>query len=508
MELNVTRETVCINDLSFNQNVEQGVDFTVNIPEYCGSVERILKYSLVPRICSKSISGQILSLEGSACFSIIYVDDSGCVSSYEANTPFSKNIDLGSNLECFRSTVSARCGYINAKAITPSRIDVNSVIELSVRVYSKKKTEIVSDIDCSDIFVNKGEAAATIPIGCSEKNIIIEEELSIPAEMPSIFNIIRHDCDIAINDTKIVNNKIIAKGELNIHFLYSSENRRNLSVYEQTIPFSQIIEMEGLNDTCECEVSADIISVDLKPRSNYNGEVRCVLLCAKVSLIAKANCNHNIPIIYDAYSSKFDTISEMGEASFESIINSVSEVFECKKKIPFSDGEIGKIHDLWGQCSLQSFHAEENHLHISGTAIISGLCENGEGTANFFERPIDFEYKTNIGVLPDDRKIEPSLKIISISSGAVSADSIEVCIEIALSVQILEINKISVLTGFSAKDEPLPKLSNCSMIIYYAERGELTWNIAKKFNASPEDIMAINSVSSVIPNDMPLVISC
>ena len=72
MELNIKKQSVCVNELSFNQNAEQGIDFTVNIPEYCGKVERLLKYNLIPRINSKVLNGQTLTIEGAAYFSLIF----------------------------------------------------------------------------------------------------------------------------------------------------------------------------------------------------------------------------------------------------------------------------------------------------------------------------------------------------------------------------------------------------------------------------------------------------
>ena len=156
MELNITKQTVSINDLSFKQNVEQSVDFSVNIPDYCGSIQRILKYHLEPRVCSKSINGQTLTVDGNAHFSVIFIDESNHVSSYDCVSPFSKNIDLGENIDYYSASIKAKCGYVNAKAITSSRIDVAAVVELSIKICSKKTTEIISDIDCSEIFANKG----------------------------------------------------------------------------------------------------------------------------------------------------------------------------------------------------------------------------------------------------------------------------------------------------------------------------------------------------------------
>lgn len=506
MELNITKQTVCIADLSFNQNVEQGLDFSVNIPEYCGSVQKILKYTLIPRIFSKKLSGQTLMIEGNACFSIVFLDENGCVGGYECVTPFSKNLDIGSAIDCLNIHIKPKCGYINAKAITPTRIDVNSVIELSISIYSKKATEIIGDIDCADVFINRGEAPATSPVSATEKSIILEEEIALLAEQPSIYGVLRHDSKALINDIKIVNNKVIVKGDFCLHLLYCSDNRKPCHL-DTVIPFSQIVELDGIHENCKCNATAEILSVDIKPRSNFDGDVRSFILCAKLCLNVNASCDDNIAVIFDAYSSKFDTSSENSNTTFEKLLGTISEVFACKKEIEFSEGELNNVIDLWCNCVMQGWRIENNSIFINGTVTVCGLCEDAESSVSYFEKPIDFEYCTAAESLPGNARAEAEIDILSLKHSVTRNCCLALDIELSLSVNIYEKRRINVLTDFKVLDETQKNKKDCSMVIYYAERGEHTWNIAKRFGASPEDIMTVNSVDSVIPNNMPLIIS-
>lgn len=507
MELNITKQTVCINDLSFNQNIEQGVDFTVNIPDYCGSVQRILKYSLTPRIFQKKIAGQTLTVEGNACFSIIFLDENGAVSGYESVAPFSKNIELGAVYDCLNISVNAKCGYINAKAVTPARIDVNSVIELSISLYTKKTTEIISDIDCPDVFLNRGETMATVPISASEKNMILDEEIPLTSDFPSIYGVLRHHSTVIIKDTKIVNNKVIVKGEFKLHLLYCSDKRKP-QCFDCAVPFSQIIDVDGVHENCKCDANVEVLSVDIKPRSNFDGDVRSFLLCAKLCISVNAFCDNNIAVVFDAYSSKFNTSSENSNTLVEKLSGNINEVFGCKKTLEFSDGELGNIIDIWPVCSTKGYRIENNSVIISGSVNVCGICENEEGTVNYFERPIDFEYTSAENSMPENLRINPSITVVNLSHSIIGANSIEISIELALLANIYSKHQLNVLTDFKALEDAAKKPSECSMIIYYAERGEHTWNIAKRFGASPEDIMSVNSVSSIIPDNMPIIISC
>ena len=176
MELNITREQVCINDICFNQNVEHGVDFDVNIPDYCGEVHKILRTSLIPRISSKNVNGQTLTVDGNVCFNVVFLDDGNHIRCFEETVSFSKSIDMGETYQFCNLVANAKCGYLNSKAVNQHRVSVHSVIDIHIKGYVRKTAEIISDIDNPDVYVNRGDTPTTIPVACVEKNIIVEEE--------------------------------------------------------------------------------------------------------------------------------------------------------------------------------------------------------------------------------------------------------------------------------------------------------------------------------------------
>ncbi len=509
MELNITRQTVSINEPGFTQNVEQGLDFSVTIPEYLGAVQRILKYYITPRISSKTINGQVLKIDGTACFNVIFLDDDNEISGFEYSVPFCKNVELNTSIDATNITVSAKCGYANIKPVSSSKIDVHSVIELGICIYYKKTTEVICDVDSSDVFLLRETTDAAMPISTAEKNMIIEEELMLDSEQPSIGCILRCKPDVCVQSTKIVNDKVIAKGELSVEIFYCSENKKERNRYCAAIPFSQIIDIDGINENCECDVCAEIAAFEIKPRNAYDGEARSFILTAKLMLCAKATCNDKICVIRDAYSSKFDTTATDCDVTIESIYNKFSELFVCKKTLEFSDGDIEKIIDHWCLTSVAGYKVEQNFVIISGTVNICILAENVSGTVNYFERPIDFEYRFDAGKLPQNIRLEPSVAVANSSFAPAGQNALEIKIELSLTASIYKVKQMKLITDLTIKeDKKCSSADDCSIIIYYATKGESVWNIAKKFGASPDEIMAVNSVGEQIFDNTQLLISC
>lgn len=509
MELNITKHTLNANELAFSQNVEQGVDFDVNMPDYCRGIQRILRSCVTPRISSKSISGQSLVIEGTVCFSLIYLDEDNNISSYEHSVPFSKTVDLGSNFENCSVAVRAKCGYMNTKAVTLRKLEVHSIIELQVKIMCRRMTEIISDIDCPEVFVNRGEAPATTPISSAEKNIIIEEELEIGSTQPSIGCIVRYDAHPTVTNHKIINDKVIVKGELHLDVLYCAENNASAEKFSATVPFSQIVDIDGVSEECECDVNLDVAFLELKPRSTYDGEIRSFMLNSKICIGVRAVCNNDVAVIYDAYSPKFNLSIKNTDAAFEKIVDSVAENYICKKKIEFSDGDIANIIDLWCNCVLQGYRIDNNCLIINGTVNVSMLSENEDKITNYFERPIDFEYRYSAQDMPHDVRCEPSVSVVNTSYTITGDNTVEVRVELSVNAAVYEIKRINILTSVDTlSDQQTKPLCDCAMMIYYAEKGEKIWDIAKHFNASPNEIMEINSVGEILDENKAILISC
>ncbi len=509
MELNITKHTLNANELAFSQNVEQGVDFEVNMPDYCRGIQRILRSCVSPRISSKTISGQSLIVEGTVCFSVIYLDEDNNISSYEHSVPFSKTVDHGSNLDNGTLSVRAKCSYMNTKAVTLRKLQVHSIVELQIKILCRRMTDIISDIDCPEIFVNRGEAPATTPISSAEKNIIIEEELEIGSTQPHIGSIIRYDVFPSVTNHKIINDKVIVKGELYVDVMYCSDDHSSTEKFGATVPFSQIVDIDGITEECECDINLDVAFLELKPRSTYDGENRSFMLNAKVCIGVRAVCNNDVAVIYDAYSPKYNLSVQNTDVAFEKIIDSVSENYICKKKIEFSDGDIANIIDLWCSCVLQGYRIDDNCLIINGTVNVSMLSENEDKITNYFERPIDFEYRYSAQNLPEEVRCEPSVSVVGLSYTITGDNTVEVRVELSINASVCEIKRINIITSVEAlSDQQQKPIGDCSMMIYYAEKGERIWDIAKRFNASPDEIMEINSVGETLDENKTILISC
>ena len=506
MNFNITRQTVCTNHICINGNYEHTLEFDVNMPDYCDGIQRVLRFEATPYVSGKTVNGRNLSIEGNVCFSIIYCDDCGRVHTYRHIAPYIKNIDFSDEVSDCNLTVQPKCSYLKAKAVSSHKVEVQNVIALCVKGFCCKKTDIICEIESDNIFYNRAEKYSDSPVNFAEKNIVFEEELSIGASQPAVCDIIRYDLRPVVLSHKIVNERVVVKGELCVDVLYSADNCSITEKFSTTVPFSQIVDVLGLSDNCSCDVSAYTVFADIKPRSSFDGDAHSFLLNAKVCIKIDAMCHEEIPIIFDAYSSKCDLDIKYENVTSANIVDNLREHYLCEKDIEFTDGEMCEIVDLWCSANVLGSRIEENNIIITGVVNICMLCKNHEDELNFFERPFDFEYRYPTHSLSQNIMCEPQVSVVNCLHSFSGDNRLNLRVELDISAPLVEINNYNAITDLNVVNSKSDNKNEFSLIIYFACRGESVWDIAKSYKSSPEEIIKINGVDSVLAEDKALLI--
>lgn len=496
MEQKCLKSNVYVKDILFKDSIEQAIDIDFTLPDYCPDISKIFKCHSVPRISSKSINGKTVTLEGNITLTLLYSDKDGNLCSYEYNYPFSKNFEIQNENSGINICCKIKNEYINCRAVTGRKVDIHGAVGIYIKVFRRCCTEIISDYDDKNIELRRSLTPATVPMGYSEKYMVIEEEIAISQGQPQIKNVLRCDAVSTIKETKLINDKAVLKGELSVCILYCAENVSSPQTVKTVIPFSQIIDIEGVTETCECESKSEIAALEIKPRVSVSGETKCFSLTGKVLLSCEAYCKNEIPIILDAFSKKFKTEIVKNKVFLERITTNITERYHCKKKIVLDD-EISSVIDV--RCSIQDIITkfENSDIIISGTVNAGIIYCTMKDNVICSEKPIEFEYRHPFVSSVKALKCDPQIEILSCSYTITGSDNIEIGIELGINAAVYENEEISVISDLLVDENTQIKHnSNGAMTIYFASNNECVWDIARIYNASVEEIMKINELDS------------
>lgn len=507
MEQNCLKTNVYVNDTVYEQTLEQAIDVDFTLPDYCPDISKIFKCKAVPYISSKGLNGRSLVVDGNVTLTVIYIDGDGVLSSYEYQYPFNKTVDVGEDYSAANIVCHAKCEYINCRAVTSRKIDIHGAIGIHCKVCKRNSTEIISDIDDRNIEIRRGIVPATMPMGTFERYAILDEEIEIGQGQPSVRNILRYDARACINESKVIDDKVVVKGDVLLSILYCSEDSRIPQMIKTSIPFSQIIDMPGVTPECDCDTSAEIAYLDIKAKTNSAGEARLLLLDAKLLITAETYCGNDVAVILDSYSRKNQTNISFKNICFKNIKHNINDIFHLKKSVEMNE-TVNSISDVFCELQSQSVKFKDSAMIISGTVLAGIIFSDNNDMPSYIEKSLEYEYKCNLNNASDRLNCKPNLEIISNGYTITGANNIELRVDILINAAVYECSDIPLIVDIDIDEsKQISNNHNGAMIIYFASSGESLWNIAKNYNASVEEIMKINSLGdeNIIADKMILI---
>ena len=507
MEQKSLKTELIVNETVFSESVEQPIDADFTLPDYCPEISKILKCRAVSRISSKGINGRTVTVDGCITVTVIYCSEDGKICSYEYQYPFSKTIETASEYDGGLLVCSTRCEYINCRAVTSRKIDVHGAAAIYIKIIKKKCTEVVSDIDDCNIELLRGTAPATTPMGCNEKYLIIDEKIELGQGQSGLCTVVRYDAIPVVKECKLLSGKAVVKGEVSFSVFCSGIDCSPQTI-RSNLPFSQIIEIEGITEKCECDAKAEMAYLEIKPQLDANGEAKALCVNAKLLVGCECYCNNDIDVVYDAYSRKYQADIIKNDVAVNKICKKISEKFNCKKNLEFSDGSLTAVADMWCNVKIENINLTNKNLYINGTVIASIIAIDTDEMPSFYEKMIDFEYNYPINIPETNLRCEPIITVSSANYTITGTGNMEFRVELCIDAVIYEDIKIPLISEVEINEKrPIENKNSGAMTIYFASVGEKVWDIARKYCASVREIKQINDINSeILENDTMILV--
>lgn len=498
MEYLLKKENCFVCETVFDGTSEQPVDLDFSLPDYCPDIERILKCRIYPSVTSKNISGDRLDVDGVAVIKLYYLDSKKqAIRCCEHTSPFSCSFNIKNASQDMTATVKLRVDYLNCRALSPRRLDIHGAFSVCASVYSRAEQENCCNIEGDDIQQRKHSETISTLSGIGQQQFSVSEVLDIGQGKASPETILRSGLSVNVQDSKAISDKLMLKGEVVLHILYITDIETGAEdTMSFSIPFSQVIDVQGISETSQSKVSVDVLNYDVSLKSEYDESSTLVTLDAHLCATVCAYDEKNIELIDDAYSTAYELDISYKQTSLMRLISNISMSSSVKDETKISDSGITKIIDLWND-GINSITSYENGiLTVKGKVNCCIFALDGDGVPFYAERAIDFTMTPEISQELQSVKADTEISEVMLNFRITGENSVEIKADLRLRASVFETRVCRAVSAVTGNEErKREKDKTAALTLYYADEGENLWSIARLYCTSVEAIKQENEIT-------------
>lgn len=491
MEYHLTKKTISRLRYAADTVTEQAVDVDLSLPDYCPDIEKILSCTLIPEINMTNVSGDRLTIEGSSCVRVVYLDGDRMIRVYEYRTPFSESLPIKGEAPDHVVYVDAKPEYLNCRALSPRKLSLHGAFSLIVRIAVRDDQPYYAYDDGDELQTKSDTLSVSTLCGMSSESFSVQEDISVSGKS-DINTLISHRLSARITDMKAIQNKIMVNAELKLDLMYlSGIEEPELECMSYSLPISRVVDCEGVDENAVIDGELSVMSSDVHLSDDALDGSSVLSLDAKLCFNTLCYASCEIEVLSDAFSTEKDAQVQTEPFSCCSDILCRSFTDTGKATIGLEE-EIGKILDVHCEKLTASCTAADDKVTITARMTVGIYFEDQEGETRYVEREAEFSY------CPDTQGSTEVLRLRaaadSLSYRLKDSRNIELRAEMCYRLTVCKRLSCAAVSSVSADDDAPKKTQDSTLILYYADDGDRVWDIAKRFCSRPADIIAENDL--------------
>lgn len=503
MSLELIRQTIRVNQSIGEDTAQTIVENDIIVPDIKPDIARILLLDGDVIVNgSEAVQDKIL-INGNIRYKILYISDDADqpVKSINTSSGFRYTMDLPDVRQGMNCKANCEIEHMEFEIINSRKVNVKTILNVNGKVENRIDQNIVSNFEgIEGIQVLRSTSLINSFTGATEITAAIKETVEVPAGKPTIREILRNDIKINGKDYKLTEGRIIAKGELNVSTLYiGDDENRSIQFMEHEIPFTQFLEQTGVDEGSFCELDYIITDSSFEAEEDTDGELRFLKCDVELKICADSFEKKEIEVIDDAYSPTTRISLEKEPVKMEETVAENKSQVTLKDTIMIREDspDISEIFNVLYKPSISECQISDDKLNIEGvlSSNVLYLAANNEQPVYCCEQDIPFKHGVDIKGIRADMGCDIDMNIEHCSYSLISVKEVEIRVVLGISARIINQITIPVITKVveqPREDRSLP--AQPSITIYFAQRGDNLWKIAKKYYTTIDELKKINAL--------------
>ena len=294
------KNTVC-SCLELVQREVQNSEGTleIRVPDGMPDIGRILAAWGQPILRGKEWRSEDISFSGGMMVWVLYVPEDGteprCL---EGWIPFQMRWDLPGNTRDGQIRMGLTPRFVDARSVSARKIMIRAGLGAMAEAFTPGETQLYGPEEVpQEVELRRERYPVRLMKEAGEKTFLLAEELTLPGSAPQPEKILYCSLSPEITDQKVMANKVVFRGNGNLHMLYTAEGGQ-LHSWEFPLAFSQLAELEE-SYSGDAQVSVILCATTLEPEIDDEGVLK--LKCALVGQYLVDDLQL-VEVVTDAYS--------------------------------------------------------------------------------------------------------------------------------------------------------------------------------------------------------------
>ena len=487
MELKLKNKDIKYVNKILDTEIAQEESAEIIVPDTMPDILRIVDSDAVVTMRSKTPDVGRVTVSGNISASVLYCPEGASgLRRLNIDIPFVSAASDGristatqviaSVKLCFAdaAVVNSRKAVVRVSIITSLKCCNESVIKAGTEFEQPDKIETLVKSQCVEI-----------PVCIKEKSTALSDEHSFDSAQDASVEILKYNVDTRTDEYKVVGNKLVIRARA-YYSLLCRINGSDIKKHEYTKEFSQIIELEDVDDN-------DSFEIFLMPASVYfecseASQIQETKIISEIHVLAQCIQKKKISIDYiaDAYSTCADLSCETEKYRL-CVQNNQTVINELLIKTIEIPDEIKNIVLMTSRCSGANVSPEGT---LRTTVYVSVIYTASDDRIMSTNRRFEVEAAPESNAIND---ISVSA-VVSETYSAVGSDGIDLRISVDFQVKTCIFADIESVIGGTCEETDGVQAGKNSLVLRRLNSGESLWQLAKQYRSRIDTIMLVNGL--------------
>lgn len=539
MGVQLTKELVRVDQVVGEDKAQSVVEGIITLPNGKPDIQQVI--SVDATLNTESLETDIIEnkviVEGKIDVNAMYVgavpEGTQPVHFVEGTVDFSFFVKIPGAKKNMDVRVKAKIEHIQFSfdPNRPREIKVRIIVEFFVKVTKRVEIEIVVDATGpADLQVLKKSLRIEDVVGEASAQNIVKSDVSVPDNKPDILEIIKVEGKARETETKIIDDKIIIEGVLEVSVLYAAsvpagEFQQPVHFMEVEVPFTQFVEILGAK-----EGMAKLVKVEVEHIRGRRKDARTVTVEAILKIKAKVFETKILNVVVDIFSPSEKLEVEKTLLKVDQVIGEAENEIVVKEVLTVPDEKppIEQIYRTKAKATVTESRIIDDKVIVEGTltletlyvADVTGIPGAPLQPLHFMEHEVPFTTFVEIPGAKENMTLDFDVNVEHVSSKVDPNDPrrFEVRAVLGLRAKVTQMVQIEVVVNVvepeeeekeeEKKEKEKKEEEKPSMTIYIVQKGDTLWNIAKRYNVTVDSIVKANNIAnpdSIMPGQQLVI---